>query len=80
MPRVVLLAICVVAAGCAVAPSTPHHAALAPESCSDLAQAREHSAAADNAEPGLQEMIFRDAYDDCMQREIKAANITTVSR
>jgi hypothetical protein len=77
MPRVALLAISVAMAGCATPPSAARHALLASKGCSDVAQARMNDAAANAIEPALQQIIFRDTYDDCVHWQDKAANITS---
>jgi hypothetical protein len=65
-------------AGCGTSPSSPHHPALASKACSDEAQARMNDAAENNIEPAMQQIIFRDTYDDCVHWQGKTAGATNM--
>jgi hypothetical protein len=77
MRRVALIAACVVMAGCATSSSMPpRHAPLASRLCTGQAQQSVDDAAANNVEPAMQNVIFNDAYANCLHWQAKATPIT----
>lgn len=58
--------------GCAMPNDPPNHPALASKPCVSIAQARATDAAENDIEPDMQQVIFRDSYNDCVRWQDKA--------
>ena len=71
------LALPVTMAGCATSTDLPHHAQMASRPCTAVAQARMTDAAENGIEPAMQEIIFRDSYNECVHWQDKAVMHTT---